>query len=262
MISICNAEYAGSEVLLAVPAGRSSVGDAALPPAARSRAATQKGLFLRHSRKRGNPVRQYRSLGSRFRGNDGKGFLNSCLLNASWKRPPALPCGSDACREGALQRETFAGHSQNGSLRNPSRLTPLPQMSAMQRTHAKQTSVGATEGFRPPAARLRAATQKGLFLRHSRGSGNPVRHHCSLGSRLRGNDGKGFLNRCFWMLHGSGRQPSPVGATRVAKARSSAKILRAIRRRCRFATLRGLRRSPRRVQCSVLTRSNQASVPP
>jgi hypothetical protein len=43
------------------------------PPAARSRAATQKGLFLRHSRKRGNPVRQYRSLGSRFRGNDSKG---------------------------------------------------------------------------------------------------------------------------------------------------------------------------------------------
>jgi hypothetical protein len=72
-------------------------------------------------------------------------------------RPP--PCGSDACREGALQRDTFAGHSQTGSLRNPSRLTPLPQERAMQRTHAKQTSVGATEGDSAltPAARCRAA---------------------------------------------------------------------------------------------------------
>jgi hypothetical protein len=64
------------------------------------------------------------------------------------------------------------------------------------------------------------------------------------------------------MLDGSGRQPSTVGATRVAKARSSATLLRAIGRRSRFATLRGLRRSHRRVQCSALTRSNQASVPP
>jgi hypothetical protein len=99
---------------------------------------------------------------------------------------------------------------------------------------------------RPPAARSRAATRKGLFLRHSRGSGNPVRQYLPLGSRFRGNDGKGFLNSCFWMLHGSGRQLSPVGATRVAKARSSATFLRAIRRRGRFANLRGLRRSYRR----------------
>jgi hypothetical protein len=54
----------------------------------------------------------------------------------------------------------------------------------------------------------------------------------------------------------------PVGATRVAKARSSATLLWAILRRGRFATLRGLRRSHRRVQCSALTRSEQASVPP
>jgi hypothetical protein len=105
---------------------------------------TQKGLFLRYSRASGNPVRHYRSPGSRLRGNDGKVFLNRCLLDVRWKRPPALPCGSDACREGALQRDT----------------------------------------------------------------------------------------------------------------------LRALRRRGRFATLRGLRRSHRRVPCSALTRSNQASVPP
>jgi hypothetical protein len=56
-----------------------------------------------------------------------KGFLKQLLLDASWKRPPALPCGSDACREGALQRDIFAGHSQKGSLRKPSRLAPLLQ---------------------------------------------------------------------------------------------------------------------------------------
>jgi hypothetical protein len=63
------------------------------------------------------------------------------------------------------------------------------------------------------------------------------------------------------MLEGRFRRPSPVGATRVAKARSSATLLRAIRRRGRFATLRGLRHSHRRAQCSALTRSKQASVP-
>jgi phospholipase/lecithinase/hemolysin len=35
-------------------------------------------------------------------------------------------------------------------------------------------------------------TQKGLFLRHSRASGNPVRHYLPLGSCFRGNDGKVF----------------------------------------------------------------------
>jgi hypothetical protein len=61
----------------------------------------------------------------------GKVILNRCLLDVRCG-DASPPCRSDACREGALQRDTFVGHSQKGSLRNPSRLTPLPQKSAMQ----------------------------------------------------------------------------------------------------------------------------------
>jgi hypothetical protein len=209
----------------------------------------QMRLSLRHSRESGNPVRRYRSLGSRIRGNDGKVLLNRCLLDGWWERPPALPCGSDACREGALQRDTFVDPSQKGSLRNPSRLTPLPRESAIQRTHAKQRSVRAAVGdsASPLSARCRAANGVQIGA-----CGTPNKVLCCVVLKT----------KTYVMVDGSGLQPSPVGATRVAKARTSATLLWTLRRRGRFATLRGLRRSHRTVQFSALTRSKQESEPP
>jgi hypothetical protein len=106
--------------------------------AALSRAANAEGTISPSFPPKRESSKTTSFMGSRFRGKDGKVFLNSCLLDVRWKRPPALPCGSDACREGALQRDHFAGHSRKGSLRNPSRLTPLPQGRAMQRPPSNQ----------------------------------------------------------------------------------------------------------------------------
>jgi hypothetical protein len=136
-----------------------TAGDSAPPPAVRCRAANAEGIISPSFSRKRESSKKISFTGFPLPRERRKGFLKQLLMGCLMEAPPALPCGSDACRENALQRDTCAGPSQKGSLRNPSRLAPLPQTSALQRTHAKQTSVGATEGDSalPPAVRCRAA---------------------------------------------------------------------------------------------------------